>query len=401
MAKLPSAKKVSKGISIYRVMNSPYWMVRVWDRRKKKYVVKSTGETAAIAAKEAAQDLAISMLANQPIVPTEYTFKSFAKKFLHKSRIQGKAGELNANYVKTMHWAVTNEDWGLYEYFKDEDVRKIWTHHWQTYLAWVAKKKPDLSSSTKNTLSATFRNVMKIAQDEGAIQNIPQTPRTKLRDNPRPFFRFHPLVEKRDDAYQKVLKTAKEVAEEQVVVRGVPVTDELYDLILFLVHSFLRPTVSELYAVTHGNVMVRDNPRRLELTIVDGKTGYRATTTMEAAVSVYERVCARNPDAARSDYLFFPSYQNRTTVRDIVKRQFKELLKRADLLVDPVTGKNLEMYSLRHTAICMRIINGGGRVDIFNLAKNAGTSVDQIERFYAKYLPPAAELARNLQTFSD
>jgi hypothetical protein len=27
------------------------------------------------------------------------------------------------------------------------------------------------------------------------------------------------------------------------------------------------------------------------------------------------------------------------------------------------------------------------KVNIFNLAKNAGTSVEQIERFYAKHLP--------------
>lgn len=33
------------------------------------------------------------------------------------------------------------------------------------------------------------------------------------------------------------------------------------------------------------------------------------------------------------------------------------------------------------------------------LAKNAGTSVDQIERFYAKHLPMAKELWANLQSF--
>jgi hypothetical protein len=53
------------------------------------------------------------------------------------------------------------------------------------------------------------------------------------------------------------------------------------------------------------------------------------------------------------------------------------------------------VYSLRHTAICMRIILSEGQVNIFNLAKNAGTSVDQIECFYARNLP----LARNLHSF--
>jgi hypothetical protein len=35
----------------------------------------------------------------------------------------------------------------------------------------------------------------------------------------------------------------------------------------------------------------------------------------------------------------------------------------------------------------MRIILSEGQVNVFNLAKNAGTSVKQIERFYARSLP--------------
>jgi hypothetical protein len=57
------------------------------------------------------------------------------------------------------------------------------------------------------------------------------------------------------------------------------------------------------------------------------------------------------------------------------------------------------VYSLRHTAICMRIILSEGKVNIFNLAKNAGTSVDLIERFYARNLPLSREMAINLQSF--
>jgi hypothetical protein len=34
-------------------------------------------------------------------------------------------------------------------------------------------------------------------------------------------------------------------------------------------------------------------------------------------------------------------------------------------------------------------------------AKNAGTSVDQIERFYVRDLPLSAELAINLQSFGE
>ena len=299
--KTPSAMKIYKGLSIYRVSNSPFWMVRVWDRKRRKYLVKSTGETSSILAKEAAQDLGVALLRAEVPVVVEYTFKTFAHKLLKRSKIQAETGERNPRYVKTMHWAICNTDWGLLDYFEEKDVREVRTHTWQEYLNWLHSKRPDLSPSTKNTLSATFRNVMKIAQEEGVIGDVPQTPRSKLRDNPRPFFRFHPLVTRTEDTYQKLLTEAKAMAEEQVEVRGVPVTDELYDLILFIVHSFVRPTTSELYALKHGDIMVADDPKRLIMTIRRGKTGYRSSNTMPAAVSVYERICDRSSERVLSD----------------------------------------------------------------------------------------------------
>jgi hypothetical protein len=47
----------------------------------------------------------------------------------------------------------------------------------------------------------------------------------------------------------------------------------------------------------------------------------------------------------------------------------------------------------------MRLVLSGGQVNIYTLAKNAGTSVDQIERFYASKLPLSKELVKNLHSF--
>ena len=49
----------------------------------------------------------------------------------------------------------------------------------------------------------------------------------------------------------------------------------------------------------------------------------------------------------------------------------------------------------------MRLVLSESKVNIFNLAKNAGTPVEQIERFYARNLPMSAEMARNLQSFGE
>lgn len=392
-----SAIKLYKGVSIYKVDGSSLWYVRVWDRDRKKYIVKSTSERTALKARAVAKDLALELLRSERQVERQYTFKYFATKFINRTKLVGSETR-NTNYLRVLKWVVQNEDWGLVARFGSKDVREIKTKDVQAYMEVVSKKK-SLASSTLNTILAGFRNVMKVAREEGVIDRLPDTPRRKQKDNPRPYFRFYPLVSKEDDTYQLVLRTAKQMAEENVVVRGVPVTTELYDIILFLTHSFVRPITTELYAIRHEDVTVAEDPVRLIVTVRDGKTGFRATNTMSAAVSVYKRVCQRQPDRKPSDYIFLPMYLNRQTAGKIIQRQFHELLERMKLQTDQFSGNRHTLYSLRHTAICMRLILSEGKVNIYNLAKNCGTSVDQIERFYARNLPLSKELARNLQSF--
>ena len=252
----------------------------------------------------------------------------------------------------------------MLKWFGSKDVRKITTREFTEYMDYLTKKRPDLTASTKNTIMASFRNVLKMARDDGAIDVIPNTPRAKQRDNPRPFLRFYPLVARKDDAYKKVLDTAKQMAREGITVRGITVTDELYDLILFLVHSFVRPVVSEVYAIRHSDVTVAKDPKGLIVIVRDGKTGFRAANTMPGAVAVYERIRKRYHDSQGDDYLFLPQYKNRTTASQIFQRQFRELMARAGVGRDPITGKAHTIYSLRHTAICMRLILSQGQVNI-------------------------------------
>jgi hypothetical protein len=172
-----------------------------------------------------------------------------------------------APHCLALHWAIQNEDWGLLRFFGERDVRQIRTQTYQEYMADLAKRRPDMTASTRNTLMATLRNVLKIARDEGVIDAVPETPRSRVKDNPRPFFRFHPLVAKDDDNYQKLLRQVKQMADQRIAVRGVEITDELYDLVLFLTHSFVRPISSELYAIRHSDITVANDPRRLIVTV--------------------------------------------------------------------------------------------------------------------------------------
>ena len=226
--------RLYKGVTIYRVSQSPNWMVRVWDSERRKYFVKTTGTALVTQAREIAKDLALTLLKQEKQVEREFSFRTYALKLIKQGEEMARRGERNIGWTKAMAWCVQNKDWGLLKRFGHRDVRDLTTRDFRDYMNYLDTERQNLSSSTKNAILSTFRNVLKIAREEAVIDVIPDTPRSRQKDNPRPFFRFHPLVAKEDDIYQRVLETAKDMADMMVDVRGVEVTEELYDLILFV-----------------------------------------------------------------------------------------------------------------------------------------------------------------------
>jgi hypothetical protein len=394
---------IRRGLAIYRVKASPYYRVRVWLSSQKKRIVKTTKTADRIEAISIAEEflntLGTSGILNE--VPKSRTFETFADKLLLNEKARGERGEISRRLWTVTKFYLNHKQWGVLRRFAKTDITTIQTKHYHQYIDWVQEQDSSLTPATLNHIASTFAKVMKIARQEGAIDFIPATPRVKRSDNPRPFFRFHPLVNRKDDEYKTILKTAKEMADEKIRVRDTIVTGELYDFILFMTHSFLRPTESEVYALTHRDIVIADDPKRLIITVRKGKTGHRIVNTMPGAVSVYNRINSRSSGDMTDEFIFLSRYKNRSTAKQIVQRQFNALLERSHLKKDRYSKSVHTVYSLRHTAICMRIILSQGKVNIFNLAKNAGTSVDQIERFYARQLPLSKEMAINLQTFGD
>ncbi len=272
---------IRRGVAIYKTRASPYWYARIWDSRTQRNTVRSSRETSKIKARAFAEQLAIDLLGTKPPVPKDRTFNYYCRRLIDKMDRLAAQGERNANYTKTIASFIENKEWGLMEAFKHHDITEIRTKDFLEHLDRIGKKRPDLSSSTRNMLTATFRNVMKVAMLDGVIDSVPATPRTRQRDNPRSYFPFYPLVPRKECVYTNIRKAAKDLAKEHQAklreaakgktpktilddrkLRVVPITDELYDLILFTTYSFVRPTTSELYALKHEDIVVAENPTR-------------------------------------------------------------------------------------------------------------------------------------------
>ena len=63
-------------------------------------------------------------------------------------------------------------------------------------------------------------------------------------------------------------------------------------------------------------------------------------------------------------------------------RQFNRILEETGLKTDR-QGNRRTLYSLRHSYICFRLLEGA---DIYQIAKNCRTSVDMIEQYYAAHI---------------
>ena len=53
-------------------------------------------------------------------------------------------------------------------------------------------------------------------------------------------------------------------------------------------------------------------------------------------------------------------------------------------------GRRRSCYSLRHTYICTRLMNGA---DIYQIAKNCRTSVEMIQKYYASHIANSLDTA--------
>ena len=85
-----------------------------------------------------------------------------------------------------------------------------------------------------------------------------------------------------------------------------------------------------------------------------------------------------------NDFVFFPEYseKKRDQMMKVVAKLFKRIV--AETGIEEKTDKKLTLYSLRHTAIMMRLTIG--QVDTLSLARNARTSQSMIDKFYAAHL---------------
>jgi integrase len=183
----------------------------------------------------------------------------------------------------------------------------------------------------------------------------------------------------------------------------------VHDYVLFLANTGLRP--DEAKNLQHRDVAIVEDEATGETILeieVRGKRGVGYCKSMPSAVRPYERLVGRakpvqvesRREKQRRRREGLPSYTDAPPPIEYPQptdpvfpgnhvKLFNGVLARAKLKRDR-DEKPRTAYSLRHTYICMRLMEGA---DIYQIAKNCRTSVEMIEKFYAAHIKSTLDAA--------
>lgn len=162
--------------------------------------------------------------------------------------------------------------------------------------------------------------------------------------------------------------------------------DDLHDFVLFMVNTGLRP--DEAYRLQFRDVSIVKEPGSKQTILhidVRGKRGTGYCKSMPGAVMPFQRVLKRrtakpeNPDEAGKRLKPNPTDK----VFPIIHRDLLNAILDEQGLKFDRDGQRRSAYSLRHTYISLRLMEGA---DIYQIAKNCRTSVEMIEKHYAAHI---------------
>jgi hypothetical protein len=260
--------------------------------------------------------------------------------------------------------------WGpMADFWQTLTVDSITTQTFRDFYAWRRRRRTRSHTVLKNhTLHKNMmviRQVLKFAVEDGHLTALPAIPKVGRIDvNPRPWLT-------RDEWDQLLAASERRIAAAGLNPKLKRQRQDLHDFMLFMLESMMR--VSEVRSLTVGQCKLMENQKDLYLLInVHGKTGHRTVVAGGHAPFIYDR---RAEGRKPGDKLWAHGQRD----------AFQSLLTAAKLRADEF-GQTRNLKSIRATAISFRILQQAPSPNLLLIARNAGTSVTMIDRFYAQRL---------------
>lgn len=303
--------------------------------------------------------------------PSGPSFEDAAKAFTSEFEVIT-LGERNAGYVKSKSDIIRVH---LLPFFGETALGDITAGKVQEYRAHRQTSRIDPKTgkpkkparATLHHEIVTLRQVLKTANRKGWIAALPDMSapyKTSGKVEHRAWFS--------PEEYKILYEATRERAKNPPKPRWREVCETFHDYVLFMGNTGLRPDEASRLELRDVKIVNDESTGERILEIeVRGKRGVGYCKSMPGAILPFERVRKRK-GLKPTDRIFGKS------PRELMNSVLDELNLKFDR-----EGHMRTCYSLRHTYICLRLLEGA---DIYQVAKNCRTSVEMIEKFYGRHL---------------
>ena len=403
-APIKSSMTVVEGLpsklKIFRIAGSKYWQMRFYNLGR--YTTQSLKTTNIEEAKEFAAQIFESYVDSGTYIPRAGAYvldEETNQQLLHsliEDVLQAEEQKVQRDEIKHASYVMSKIrlEGLIFDFFKNQPLNKINADVLAEFITFLTRR--NLSASTIQGYMAQTRKLLKLLCRKEIIKAVPAFPSLKSQPNSRGAFT---LTE-----YKAILRESKRLRSETFTDWGKrnkawirseyhQMPTEMNWLIRFMVYTFVRP--GDIRQIKNKHIeIIRGTYHYLRLNLPEVKRHSAATVSLPPAVLIFEKLLAYQqargygkPD----DYVFFPEESNRRLVLDITGWAFNWILKNLGIKAGP-HGADRTLYSLRHTAITFRLIYGGS-IDLLTLARNARTSVEMIDKFYASTMSAEMNIA--------
>ena len=362
-------------VHVYRRDNSSRWQCATYLAGKNRRV--STKEDSLAKAKDFAEDwfLELRGKARSGEITNEKTFREAAVQFEREYQIITE-GQRNAEYVEghstrlRLHLVPFFGNMGLSEITPGQ-VQEYRIHRHEE--AVKEHGKPP-ARSTMHQEIVVLRQTLKAAVRHRWLDRLPDLSepyRASGKISHRAWFS--------PEEYKQLYEATRRRAHAPKNPRYKWESEQLHDYVLFMANTGLRP--DEANHLEYRDVKIVEDQGSNETILeieVRGKRGVGYCKSTSGAVRPFQRLVERNKPQPTD--LIFPKTH---------RQLFNTILDEEGLKKDR-EGQPRTAYSLRHTYICLRLMEGA---DIYQIAKNCRTSVEMIEKYYASHLKNSLDAA--------
>src|ERR1700674_147693 len=362
-------------LHLYRRGDGKHWQCATYVDGKNHRV--STREESFERAKDFAEDWFLGLKGKQRVgdIVSEKTFRYAAKQFSREYELITQ-GRRNAQYVAghdrrlKLHLLPFFGKMGLSQ-ISSGQLQEYRIHRRETTVE--ARGKPP-SRSTLHQEIVCLRQVLKTAIRHGWLQHLPDLSepfRSSEKISHRAWFS--------PEEYRTLYQATRERAQNPKRVRYRWEYEQLHDYVLFMANTGLRPDEAARLEYRDVKIVKDDATGETILEIeVRGKRGVGYCKSTTGAVVPFQRLKKRNTPQP-TDRLFPKTHHELlNTILDEEGLKFDR------------EGNRRTAYSLRHTYVCLRLMEGA---DIYQIAKNCRTSVEMIEKYYAAHIKTSLDAA--------